>query len=248
MLQGWLWKWMVAAAMTGGDGGGRCQRRRKMMVRNNEGEEKKPCSISLVPRVSENEITEKPSKLEKITELPQQIGNGIDFYTQARKALSLRCPFDSEESNSQSQPSSSSTLHLTLPNNLAQLLNKNSDSRKRHKKSHAGTETKKKSSSRQKGGRNSGFWDDVEEYFRVLTVEDIDRWYKLRSFEFLGNDQKLLYIPTFENVGSAVNDSGVTAKEEKENEQFMDVDSEGGKKIELFKEENDGNVKKDGRN
>lgn len=246
MLQGWLWKWMVAAAMTGGDGGGRCQRRRKMMVRINEGEEKKPCSISLVPRVSENEITEKPSKLEKITELPQQakeIENGIDFYTQARKALSLRCPFDSEDSNSQSQPSSSSTLHLTLPNNLAQLLNKNSDSRKRHKKSHAGTETKKKSSSRQKGGRNSGFWDDVEEYFRVLSVEDIDRWSKLGSFEFLGNDQKLLYVPTSDNVGSAVNDSGVTAKEEKENEQFMDVDSEGGKETELPKEENDGNVK-----
>ncbi|WMV54053.1 hypothetical protein MTR67_047438 [Solanum verrucosum] len=246
MLQGWLWKWMVAAAMTGGDGGGRCQRRRKMMVRINEREEKKPCSISLVPRVSENEITEKPSKLEIITELPQQakeIENGIDFYTQARKALSLRCPFDSEDSNSQSQPSSSSTLHLTLPNNLAQLLNKNSDSRKRHKKSHSGTETKKKSSSRQKGGRNSGFWDDVEEYFRVLSVEDIDRWSKLGSFEFLGNDQKLLFVPTSDNGGTAVNDSGVTAKEEKENEQFMDVDSEGGKETELPKEENDGNVK-----
>lgn len=244
MLQGWLWKWMVAAAMAGGDGGGRCQRRRKMMGRITEGEEK-PCPIP-IPRVSENEITEKPSKLDKITELPQQpnkIENGIDFYTQARKALCLRCPFDSEDSTSQSQPSSSSTLHLTLPNNFAQLLNKHSDSRKRHKKSHAGTETKKKSSSRQKGGRNSGFWDDVEEYFRELSVEDIDRLYKLGSFQFLGNDQKLLYVPTFDNVGSAVNDSGVTVKEEKENEQFMDVDSEGGKETKLPKEENDGNVK-----
>lgn len=248
MLQGWLWKWMVASAMTGGDGGGRCQRRRKMMVRITEGEEKKPCSISLLPRVSENKITEKPSKLEKIAELPQQpneIENRVDFFTQARKALSLRCPFDSEDSNSQSQPSSSSTLHLTLPNNLAQLLNKHSDSRKRHKKSHAGTETKKKSSSRQKGGRNSGFWDDVEEFFRGLSVEDIDRLYKLGSFEFLGNDQKLLYVPTFDNAGSAVNDSEVTVKEEKEkeNEQFMDVDSEGGKETKLPEEENDGNVK-----
>lgn len=244
MLHGWLWKWMVAAVMTGGDGGGRCQRRRKMMGRITEGEEEKPCPIS-VPRVSENEITEKPFKLDNITELPQlpnETENGIDFFAQARKALCLRCPFDSEDSTSQSLPSSSSTVHLTLPNNLAQLLNKHSDSRKRHKKSHAGTETKKKSSSRQKGGRNSGFWDEVEEYFRELSVEDIDRLYKLGSFEFLGNDQKLFDVPTFDDVGNALNDSGVTVKEE-ETEQFMDVDSEGGKETKLPQEENDGNVK-----
>ncbi|CAN4119519.1 unnamed protein product [Withania somnifera] len=237
MLHGWLWKWMVAAEMTGGDGGGRCQRRRKVV-----GEEK-PCPIS-VPRVSEYEITESPLKLDNITELPQQPNeteNGIDFFAQARKALCLRCPFDSEDSTSQSQPSSSSTLHLTLPNNLAQLLNKHSDSRKRHKKSHAGNETKK-SSSRQKGGRRSGFWDDAEEYFRELSVEDIDRLHKLGSFEFLGDDQKLFDVPTFDNVGNAVNDSGVTVKEE-ENEQFMEVDSEGGNETKLPKEENDGNVK-----
>lgn len=235
---------MVAAVMTGGDGGGRCQRRRKMMGRITEGEEEKPCPIS-VPRVSENEITEKPFKLDNITELPQlpnETENGIDFFAQARKALCLRCPFDSEDSTSQSLPSSSSTVHLTLPNNLAQLLNKHSDSRKRHKKSHAGTETKKKSSSRQKGGRNSGFWDEVEEYFRELSVEDIDRLYKLGSFEFLGNDQKLFDVPTFDDVGNALNDSGVTVKEE-ETEQFMDVDSEGGKETKLPQEENDGNVK-----
>ncbi|KAJ8551240.1 hypothetical protein K7X08_000610 [Anisodus acutangulus] len=227
---------MVAAAaesMTGGSGGGRCHRRRKMKGEDNT------CPISVIPRVSEIEITEKSLNFDKITELPQQ----IDFYTQARKALCLRCPFDSSEDSNQSQQSTSSTVHLTLPNNLAQLLNKHSDSRKRHKKSHTGTETKKKSSWRQKGGRNSGFWDEVDEYFRELSVEDIDRLYKLGSFEFLGNDQKLLYVPTFDNVGSGVNDSGVTVKEEKENEQFMDVDSEGGRETELVKEENDGNVK-----
>ncbi|PHU19878.1 hypothetical protein BC332_11029 [Capsicum chinense] len=233
---------MVAAAeMTGGNGGGTCQRRRKVMGRITE-----PCLRLSLPRVSENEITEKPSKFDEITELPQQpdeFENGLDFYAQARKALCLRCPFDSEDSTSQSQPSSSSTLHLTLPNNLAQLLNKHSDSRKRHKRFHAGIETKKKSSSRQKGGRNSAFWDDVEDCFRELSVEDIDRLCKLGSFEFLGNEQKLFNVLKFDSVGSAVNDSGVTVKEEKENEQFMDVDSEGGKETKLPKGENDGNVK-----
>ncbi|XP_060198145.1 uncharacterized protein LOC132627076 isoform X1 [Lycium barbarum] len=231
---------MVAAAeMSGGNGGGgRCLRRRKIM--------EKECPIS-VPRVSENnEITERPLKFDEITELPQQ----IDFYTQARKALCLRGPFDSSE-DATTTTSTQHTAHLTLPNNLAQLLNKHSDSRKRHKKSNVGTETKKKSSSRQKGGRNTGIWDHVEEYFRELNVDDIDRLYKLGSFEFLGNDNRnLLYVPTFDNVGSVVNgsgvnDSGATVKEEKGNEQFMDVDSEGGKEkeTELPKEENDGNVK-----
>ncbi|CAN4081383.1 unnamed protein product [Withania somnifera] len=234
---------MVAAAMTGGDGGGRCQRRRKMMGRITEGEEK-PCPNSVL-RVSEYEITEKPSKLDNITKLPQQPNEtekGIDFFAQARKALCLRCPFDSDDPTSLSQPSSSSTVHLTLPNNLAQLLNKHSDSSKRQKKSHAGTETKKKSSSRQKGGRNSGFWDDVEEYLRELSVEDIDRLYKLGSFEFLGSDQKLLDVPKFDNVDNTLYDSGLTVKEE-ESEQFMDVDSVGGKETKLSKEENDGTVK-----
>nr|XP_016470132.1 PREDICTED: uncharacterized protein LOC107792434 isoform X1 [Nicotiana tabacum] len=250
MLEGWLWEWMVAAMTGGGNGGGggRCLRPRKMMGRVIT--EEKPCLIS-IPRVSKNdEITEKPSEFDKITEMPQQpekTENAIDFYSQARKALCQRSPFDTEDSTSQSQPSSSSTVHLTLPNNLAQLLNKHSDSRKRHKKSHGGTETKKKKlSSRQKGGRNSGFWDEVEEYFRELSVEDIDRLYKLGSFEFLGNDnQKLLYIPTtFDNVGSGVSNSGVLVKEEdnKESDQFMDVDSEGGRETELVKEEKDGNV------
>nr|GMD74160.1 histone-lysine N-methyltransferase atx1 [Ipomoea batatas] len=161
--------------------------------------------------------------------LPSEVG--MDFYTQACKALCKRSPFDSEDSQA-------STLSLTLPTGLAQLLSKHSDSRKRHKKSHSGSETK--SSSRQDKGRLSGFWAEMEDYFRELTVDDMERLYQLPSFSPSKSD-KLLSIPSVCNAGNAeagvhsanavALNSGVSDKQgsvREENEQrLMDVDSVG---------------------
>ncbi|RAL38749.1 hypothetical protein DM860_013430 [Cuscuta australis] len=116
---------------------------------------------------------------------------GMDYYTQACKALCKRSPFDLEDP----QPS---TAPPTLPRGLAQLLWKHSDSRKRQKKSHLGSETK---SSRQKKARGSGFWAEMEDYLRELTVNDVERLCQLPSFQPSKNE-KFFSIPSFNKVGN----------------------------------------------
>lgn len=126
------------------------------------GTEERPCPVSRVPAkipASQPEVSEKA-----------ELAAGVDFYTQAKKALCLRSPFDgSDEVSASTVP--------TLPSGLARFLSRQSDSRKRHKKSHSSTEQKKKkkkSSRPNEKSRVSNIWVETEEYFRDLTMSDID--------------------------------------------------------------------------
>ncbi|XAR62626.1 hypothetical protein NMG60_11017460 [Bertholletia excelsa] len=220
------WWSRLLEAMTGG----RCHRRRKMMGRGADGgcgTEEKPCPISRVP-------TKFPAKEPASVERGTQTTSGIDFYTQARKALSERSPFDSEEAQVSTVP--------TLPSRLANLLSRHSDGhgRKRQKKSHTGEEKSSRTGGMEKG-RGSNFWVETEDYFRELTIEDIDRLHKLSSVGFSAS-QKFLSIPSpgylFRdnvnngnvsnevNAGGAGSDDEVVVKEEVK-EEFPEVDSAG---------------------
>ncbi|RWW17983.1 hypothetical protein GW17_00018061 [Ensete ventricosum] len=85
---------------------------------------------------------------------------GVDLLAQARKALSFRCPFDAEES----------TLRVpTLPSGLASFLLRASEGHRKHKKSQGET------SEKPLGNRKpSTVWDETEEFFRPVTLDDID--------------------------------------------------------------------------
>ncbi|CAK8566288.1 unnamed protein product [Lathyrus sativus] len=154
----------------------------------------------------------------------------IDYFSQARKALSERSPFDVAEETSTSTAS-------TLPSGLASLLSRHGDSRKRQKKSHSGGGDKKKKSSRA-GEKLRGFdvWVETEECFRDLNVSDIDTLleastsYSLASREcytipHLGNSPRFNVVrsedekkpaPLF-NVVSNENDKNVVEEVNHEN-------------------------------
>lgn len=94
----------------------------------------------------------------------------IDFFSQAVKTLSERSPFDAvvtEENSNLTLPPP------TLPSECASLLNRNSDGRRRRKKSHSGVE-KKKSSRQFDKARGRNVWVETEDYFRELKLQDID--------------------------------------------------------------------------
>ncbi|KAG5544577.1 hypothetical protein RHGRI_017117 [Rhododendron griersonianum] len=232
-MQRWWW-WQ---AMTGG----RCHRRRKMMGRGADGgcgTEEKPCPISRVP-------SKIPSK--ESDNFEEQTTTALDFYTQARKALCQRSPFDAEDA----QVSSSSTV-FTLPSGLAScFLSRHLDGRKRHKKSHSsGVEAK--SSGAAGGGvekpNKLNIWVETEEYFRELKVDDIDKLHEFWSLVF-SDSHKSFSIPVIGNVVVVNEVNGVNAnavgidcgvvvkeeeevvvkeeKEEEEVEHFMEVDSVG---------------------
>ncbi|KAL8134123.1 uncharacterized protein LOC141707669 [Apium graveolens] len=114
----------------------------------------------------------------------------VDLFTQARKALSERCPFDLEDGQA--------VKTVNLPKELADLLCRKSDGRKRHKKSHSAVESKSTRVAKSKG---AAFWARNEEYFRGLSVDDIDKLYKLSSFK-LSDSLDFLMIPVLKNVGT----------------------------------------------
>uniref|UniRef100_A0A2P2MIS0 Uncharacterized protein LOC105638874 isoform X1 n=1 Tax=Rhizophora mucronata TaxID=61149 RepID=A0A2P2MIS0_RHIMU len=134
----------------------------------------------------------------------------VDFFSQARKALCERSPFDVTEDGPGS--SNSGVLSVsTLPNGLASLL-KPSDSKKRHKKSHSGADKKSsRASERSKGGN---IWVETEEYFRDLALPDIDALFEISSslralaasncfwIPYIGNEnhEKLKSIANMENA------------------------------------------------
>ncbi|KAL6962089.1 hypothetical protein U1Q18_037044 [Sarracenia purpurea var. burkii] len=222
-MQGWWW-WWLAEAMTGG----RCQRRRKMMGRGADGgcgTEEKPCPISRVP-------SKFPAKEPEPAILEKQRPIGLDLYTQARKALCERPPFDTEDAQVSAIP--------TLPSGLANCLSRHSDGRKRHRRSHSGVEAKSsRAGGAEKAGR-SNIWVETEEYFRELTVDDVDKLHALSSSVSLAG-QKCLSIPllgsAFREVVNGVNAHGTgsgsgcgVVKEEVKEEgdgQFVEVDSVG---------------------
>ncbi|XP_011011925.1 PREDICTED: uncharacterized protein LOC105116326 isoform X2 [Populus euphratica] len=121
----------------------------------------------------------------------------VDFFSQAHKVLSVRSPFDAAENASGSGVSSFPSAS-TLPSRFASLLRQSNGSRKRHKRSHSGAE--KKSSSRASDGSKRGnIWVETEDYFRELTLPDIDDLFELSSlFNSLGYS-KCFYIPYIGN-------------------------------------------------
>ncbi|KAI4337757.1 hypothetical protein L6164_016134 [Bauhinia variegata] len=173
----------------------RCHRRRKMIGVGAEGDcgtEERPCPVSRVPDKIPATQPENPVS---------STGLQIDYYSQAKKALVERSPFDVAEETS------TSTV-LTLPNALANFLNRHSDSRRRHKKSHSGAD--KKSSRAGEKSRGSNFWIETEEYFRGLTLPDIDSLLEAAS-SFRLATWKYFYIPVLgnaprPNIGSSKND------------------------------------------
>ncbi|KAM6542936.1 hypothetical protein CsatB_007383 [Cannabis sativa] len=141
--------------------GGRCHRRKKMMGRGAVGgcgTEERSGPVSRVP-------VKIPATLLEVSEKTLSSAH-VDFFSQAKKSLCLRSPFDnSDEALSSTVP--------TLPGGLAWFLSRQSDSRRRHKKSHSGAE-KKKSSRPSEKSKTSNIWIETEEYFRDLTMADID--------------------------------------------------------------------------
>lgn len=198
--------------------GGRCHRQKKMMGRGAErgcGTEEKPCPISRAPAKISAKQPGNPGK---------EVSLGVDLYAQARKALSDRCPFETEEALANTVS--------TLPSGLACLLSKHSDSRKRHKKSHSDT----KSSSRPSRGAN--IWLETEGYFRELAFPDIETLVEVSSSVSLATEKNFL-IPYIGNPieangvsselqnGENANGNGIVVKEEdkKEGNQLMEIDS-----------------------
>ncbi|KAG6490190.1 hypothetical protein ZIOFF_051475 [Zingiber officinale] len=86
--------------------------------------------------------------------------SGLDLFSQARKVLSVRCPFDGEESTPRVP---------TLPSRLASFLARASESHKKQRKV-AGDNAEKPSTP----GKPPTVWDETEEYFRPLTLSDVD--------------------------------------------------------------------------
>ncbi|CAI0446121.1 unnamed protein product [Linum tenue] len=98
----------------------------------------------------------------------------VDFFSQARKALCERSPFDVPEE----LPGSVSSTSTTLPSGLASLL-MHSESRKKNKKSHQSSG--KKSSRAGERAKGGNIWVETGDYFRDLRLTDVDALFELCS-------------------------------------------------------------------
>ncbi|XP_061350490.1 uncharacterized protein LOC133295665 isoform X2 [Gastrolobium bilobum] len=159
----------------------------------------------------------------------------IDYFSQARKALSERSPFDVAE-----ETSTSGTV--TLPSGLASLLNRHGDNRRRHKKSHSGGGEKKKSSSRaNEKSRGYNIWVETEEYFRDLTFSDIDTLLEASSSSCLAS-RECFSIPRLGNAPrfNVVSTSSEAVDEKTPVPRFNVVSSEDVKKTGEEVKEEDG--------
>ncbi|XP_019415536.1 PREDICTED: uncharacterized protein LOC109327024 [Lupinus angustifolius] len=149
---------------------------------------------------------------------------GMDFFSQAWKALSERSPFDVVAGET-----SNSVAVVTLPSELANFLNRHGDSRRGHKKSpHAGgdSEKKKKSSRAGEKAHGSNIWTGMEVYFRDLTLSDIDTLAEASSLCNL-TYSKCFLIPRLEN---ALKFDVVSSKDEKIAVPTFNLDSNDNKK------------------
>ncbi|XP_019430720.1 PREDICTED: uncharacterized protein LOC109338032 isoform X2 [Lupinus angustifolius] len=135
----------------------------------------------------------------------------IDYFTQARKALSEQCPSEDKDENW-------SLTKATLPSGLAALLNQGSDNhKKRRKKSRSGVEKEKLS-----GGCGSNIWTETEGYFRDLTLADIDTLLELSSLRCSSVDSEYISIPVITENDPRVN-VVVSSENEKGNGQNLDI-------------------------
>ncbi|KAK0576925.1 hypothetical protein LWI29_025450 [Acer saccharum] len=151
----------------------RCHLQKKMMGRGADGgcgTEERPCRPA-VPKIS--------------AQIPETTRDtiSVDIFSQARKALSERSPFDVAEDGVLSA--------VNLPNVLTSVL-KQSDSRKRHKKSHSSAD--KKSSSKTDRSKGTGIWVETEDYFRDLALLDVDALSEVDSLGSLAR-KKCFLIP-----------------------------------------------------
>ncbi|XWS25217.1 hypothetical protein CRYUN_Cryun27aG0050700 [Craigia yunnanensis] len=145
------------------------------------GTEERPCRP--ISKVSGRSPVTQPENAEK--QFSRDVG--VDFFSQARKALCEHSPFDIPEGGTVSGLSVP-----TLPSGLASLL-KQTDSRKRHKKSHSGAD--KKSSRQGEKARGRSIWVETEEYFRDLALPDIDVLFKITPSSSLAARKKCFMIP-----------------------------------------------------
>ncbi|XP_038717626.1 uncharacterized protein LOC120010818 isoform X1 [Tripterygium wilfordii] len=153
---------------------------------------------------------------------------GVDLFSQARKALSVRSPLDVPEDGS-----ASASSVITLPSRLVSLL-KPSDNRKRRKRSHSGAD--KKSSRAGERSHGANFWADKEVYFRDLALPDIDALDKVSSLSSL-DSRKCFLIPHLGNGNGMVanveciettnvgNVNGVGTEENNQDPQSVEIDS-----------------------
>ncbi|KAE9595938.1 putative chromatin regulator PHD family [Lupinus albus] len=129
----------------------------------------------------------------------------IDCFAQARKALSLRCPFDDKDENW-------SPTKATLPSGLAAFLNQGSDNRKkRRRKSHSNANADKKNISKTRG---PNIWTETEEYFRDLALPDIDTLFDASSLPSSLVARECFSIPVVKEPGPRDN---VVVSSENEN-------------------------------
>ncbi|XP_011655203.1 uncharacterized protein LOC101212864 isoform X2 [Cucumis sativus] len=151
----------------------RCHLGKKMMGRGADGgcgTEERPCPVGRVPNRITLTQTQKHQENQKLSTLD------IDYYAQAQKALCERSPFDvAEESSAPSVP--------TLPSRLGSFLSRHTGGKKRQRKSSSGAD--KKSSRQGERSRGSNIWVETEEYFRDLTLFDVDNLRTASSFSGL---------------------------------------------------------------
>lgn len=193
-MRGWDAARLVVEELEGGRdmAGGRCQRRRKSMAGGRGTAVGKKIDANCGGPNLKQEFTEKPSCPVEITKLPPACRVELDLYTQARKALSFRSPFDSEDSQA---PAAFVYSANSLPSGVSHLLNRQSDSRKRHKKLQSGSEHKSSNAGKSRG---SSFWAENEEYFRELTAADVERLEKVTSAG-CSSSEKCFLIPSLNN-------------------------------------------------
>ncbi|KAI4388057.1 hypothetical protein MLD38_000427 [Melastoma candidum] len=154
----------------------------------------------------------------------------VELFAQARKCLSDWSPFDAPPDDGAGVPG---VAAATLPGSLASLL-RHADSRRKHKRLHSGGE--KKSSKKRQGERSKvgRIWVETEEYFRDLSLNDIDGLHDAcRSVSELGCS-KCMLIPFLDgddaHVGVVVGEDKDALEKEKEehgHEQLMDIDKVG---------------------
>ncbi|XVE60397.1 hypothetical protein DITRI_Ditri05aG0125400 [Diplodiscus trichospermus] len=183
MRRGRWFLWLLSL-MTGA----LCHLQKKMMGRGADGgcgTEERPCRP--ISKVSGWSPVTQPENAKK--QFLRDVG--VDFFSQACKALCERSPFDIPEGGSVSGLSVP-----TLPSGLASWL-KQTDSRKKHKKSHAGAG--KKSSRQGEKARGASIWVEAEEYFRDLALPDIDALFKITPSSSLAARKKCFMIPFIGN-------------------------------------------------
>lgn len=129
--------------------------------------------------------------------------SGIDLYAQACKALSNVSPFDLDDGEKNTSINSGGVLPASLAGCLAK---SGSDSHKRRKKSslshlsgsdsannnsNSNNNKKKNHLVKDKKGKSS-IWHETEDYFREVSVDDVERLREVVSFS---NDYKFVTIP-----------------------------------------------------